>query len=587
MHLLLLAVLIVMLLVAARMVYNSFRNEAIRAVQSRQHLLAIQTTRGIESDYQSILSVLDLMGQWKGKWGGAAATVPATSPMARIWNLAPLLWDQLQGRASRLFALDPDSMVVLKSFASSDAQAGWSAERIAKQNEAWLRRTLRRAVSPLVMIDNRRVTLVSLRVSGPGGLLLVAVVPVDRIDSQFLSKLGSGPRPLAALLLDDQGGILAFAQPQMLMKQVTSLDDPRLAKMAHRFLQLGRTGDQSFRTPLKIEPVGLQPTITTLYPVQVGGHQWWLAISSSLSYVDEVLGRLFRQIIWWSLFVILSLSALLASSFVTVLRGRFRLERLRHEMLKREVDQAREIQLAWLPARNQTVGRVDIAAVNHPANHISGDFYNWFELDDGRLVVCVGDVTGHGMAAAFLMATTQLLVRTSMLRLKDPGAAMGEINDQLCTQVFNGQFVTLLILVLDLDHKRVTAATGGHYPPLIGGAAGGFRPASIHPQLVLGIEPHLTFPTEEFDLPADACLLLYTDGVLDAQAPDGSRYDQARLEQTMDRDFTDAREMIDDITASLKHFCRGRAPADDLTLVAVRLEKIVARSGGAGAATGQ
>ena len=108
--------------------------------------------------------------------------------------------------------------------------------------------------------------------------------------------------------------------------------------------------------------------------------------------------------------------------------------------------------LATLNTLAQALSRsVDLAAANFPANHISGDFYNWFELPDGRVAVVIGDVTGHGMSAAFLMATTQLLVRTTMQRVTDPAACLEEVNRQLCTLVFNEQFVTLQILVLDPD----------------------------------------------------------------------------------------------------------------------------------------
>src|SRR5438876_1116548 len=93
-----------------------------------------------------------------------------------------------------------------------------------------------------------------------------------------------------------------------------------------------------------------------------------------------------------------------------------------------------------LSSTTRALDRLQIAAINQPATHISGDFYNWFELDDGRIVVTIGDVTGHGMAAAFLMATTQLLVRTIMPRVLDPALCLRQINKQLLMQTFNGQF---------------------------------------------------------------------------------------------------------------------------------------------------
>jgi hypothetical protein len=157
-------------------------------------------------------------------------------------------------------------------------------------------------------------------------------------------------------------------------------------------------------------------------PDQAARKTWWLYIATATSEVDGVLWKMYWRAIIWAGVAIVGMTALLVSTSIVLIRGRVRMERLRHEMLRKELDQARDIQLAWLPeqgisAHAQTI---DLAAVNVPASHISGDFYNWFDLDDGRTVVVIGDVTGHGMAAAFLMATTQLLVRTTMPRVGDP-----------------------------------------------------------------------------------------------------------------------------------------------------------------------
>src|SRR5262249_30578646 len=142
-----------------------------------------------------------------------------------------------------------------------------------------------------------------------------------------------------------------------------------------------------------------------------------------------------------------------------LIRSRVRLERTRHEILTRELEQARQIQLAWLPDLKSVPSGLEVSAANLPASHISGDFYNWFKLpvptgatggrEVEKVAIVIGDVTGHGMAAAFLMATTQLLVRMTLSRYQDPGRCLFEVNRQLCTQGFQGQFVTMLVIVLD------------------------------------------------------------------------------------------------------------------------------------------
>jgi sigma-B regulation protein RsbU (phosphoserine phosphatase) len=176
------------------------------------------------------------------------------------------------------------------------------------------------------------------------------------------------------------------------------------------------------------------------------------------------------------------------------------------------------------------------------------------------------------MSAAFLMATTQLMVRTTMMRIGNPGQCLEEVNAQLCTMVFNGQFVTLLILVLDLKRGELQAAVAGHYPPLIGDSRG-FAPLKMEYQLVLGVEKNVRYPTETYPLKASDCLLLYTDGVLDVFNPQGQRFDHERLLASAAEQTPKSQGMIDHIHAEVDRFRGPQELPDDLTLVAIRVDK--------------
>jgi sigma-B regulation protein RsbU (phosphoserine phosphatase) len=276
-------------------------------------------------------------------------------------------------------------------------------------------------------------------------------------------------------------------------------------------------------------------------------------------------------VIIWASFLIVAMTAILVSTAVQVIRGRVRMERMQHEILNKDLLQAREIQLNWLPESTHSNRMLDIAAVNTPASHVSGDFYNWFELPDGRIVVAIGDVTGHGMAAAFLMATTQMLIRTTMPRILDPGLCLEEVNRQLCIQVFNGQFVTLELLVLDLENSSVEIATGGHPPPLVS-HGDEFVPLPVDPQLVLGVEPTSRFPTQRFTLPRNASVLLYTDGVIDAQTVTGERFNEEGLAAGLSGHYDSAQSLLDAAIDAINTFRKGRDLNDDLTLVAIQLQ---------------
>jgi sigma-B regulation protein RsbU (phosphoserine phosphatase) len=313
-------------------------------------------------------------------------------------------------------------------------------------------------------------------------------------------------------------------------------------------------------------------------PIKMAGRNWSVMLSSQLSAVDTVVSGIFRKALYASAFVVLAMTAILSSTSIQMIRGRLRLERIRNELLARELTQARKIQLAWLPNADSTVSGVDVAAINEPASHVSGDFYDWFELPDGRTVVTIGDVTGHGMSAAFLMATTQLLIRNTMARLGDPGACLEEVNRQLCSQIFNGQFVTALIVVLDSENGNMSVGTAGHFPPLLSDGER-LQTVEMEAQLVLGVEKNERYQTERFDLPERFVLLLYTDGVIDAQGPGGERFRRQGVERALGEEFESAQEVVDAVVHAIRKFRGGHGLGDDLTLVAIQSEAAAVSSG--------
>ena len=248
----------------------------------------------------------------------------------------------------------------------------------------------------------------------------------------------------------------------------TAIQDPELAASIQRFVTAGEAGSLVVPVAMRVGPVVVPPRILALEPVKgLPGGRWAAIIMSPLSETDAVVSGLFMHAMWWSVFVVVSMTGILVLTSVTMIRGRMKLERMRHDILTRELSEARDIQLAWLPDAAQPPAGLLVAAVNLPANHISGDFYDWFTLEDGRVAMTIGDVTGHGMSAAFLMATTQLLVRNTMGRISDPGQCLGEVNRQLCTQAFRGQFVTMALLVLDPEEGTIEMSAAGHPPPLV------------------------------------------------------------------------------------------------------------------------
>ncbi|MDB5327958.1 MAG: serine/threonine protein phosphatase, partial [Phycisphaerales bacterium] len=230
----------------------------------------------------------------------------------------------------------------------------------------------------------------------------------------------------------------------------------------------------------------------------------------------------------------------------------------------------------WLPAPQFDGPHVTIAAENKPALHISGDFYNWFELPRGeddrshKTVVVIGDVSGHGLPAAFLMATTQLLVRNTMPRLRDPGACLAEINRQLCTLVYNGQFVTMMILVIDHDNAGLEIASAGHHAPLRR-RDGEVECLPIDPQLVVGVDDSVEYQTQRFRTRPGDTFLLFTDGAIEMTNPAGEQFRIERLHQAFATAGDTPRGLVADINRTLETFRGGTDAEDDLTILAAQV----------------
>ena len=558
-HVLLLAIVVAVVVVATRSVYESAREQAIDQALVQQELLARQTGRGIESFYDSILADLDLIKLADQHSGAAADTISQT------------LWDKLQGRVTHLFAYDRATHTVTRRFGDEDEI---SAERLVDASRAWLERVNERDVSGFLPFRDG-LNLAVVPVDGPQRRVLVAVVPLRVVQSQFLTDVNNQDA-MGALLLDEGGKVMANPEGSMIGRSLMDdATDPRVRAIVRQYIGQGKSGTEVFDDTVKVGDTLLNRAITSIRPIELPQKKWWLVISSGLNDVDRIVNTLFRKAVFFGVFVVASVTAILVSTSTQLIRSRARLERVRHELLTKELDQARAIQLAWLPENHSTLRTLDVAAVNQPASHISGDFYNWFELPDGRTAVMIGDVTGHGIAAAFLMSTTQLMVRTILMRVADPGKCLEEVNHHLCVQVFNGQFVTMLIMVIDHQKGEALVASAGHAGPLVSDGES-FQPMPVQAQLVLGVEESMTYPTERFPIAPRSSLLLYTDGVIDVQNPAGERFSEERLQRSLYGKFANAQDLLDAVKHAVNEFRAGAELTDDLTFVAIQYQPAVA-----------
>jgi serine phosphatase RsbU (regulator of sigma subunit) len=564
-HLALLAAVLVVVWFASWELHTRARAQVIQQAQQREELLALQTANGVQSYYTSILSNLDLVTRTEGE-PAAEAVRAATDFQTRSRLVTLILWQQLKDRAVRFFGVDQQTMKVVHNFGDVPLE---SDQDIVAHNLTWLRTLTGPTISEPQKLAGEDVVLLAAPIAR-NARLLVAVVPIKDLDRRFFDSADRFAG-LSVGLIDGRGHVVAASD-----QTFDALADAPDSSMWGQFVRT-EISDPHSGTHMINPPGGgvatIPPSLVSAQPITLPGVHWSVVVRSSLSDLDAILNQLFGRAVIWGIFLIASVVAILGSSATLLIRGRLKMERMQHEMLTRELAQARQIQLAWLPDPAKNDGPFRVAAVNQPASHISGDFYNWFDLPDGRHAIVIGDVTGHGMAAAFLMATTQLLVRAALTRTCDAGKSLEMVNRELCVQAFQGQFVTLLILILDARIRRIDIATAGHPAPMIWNGHG-FVPMKVDAQLLLGVEEEAMYPTQSFAIPAGAALVLYTDGVIEAHAPSGQQFTTEGLQRALAGAQPDPHGIVTCVIDAVREFSAGRDLSDDLTLVAVAMDDV-------------
>jgi serine phosphatase RsbU (regulator of sigma subunit)/PAS domain-containing protein len=191
------------------------------------------------------------------------------------------------------------------------------------------------------------------------------------------------------------------------------------------------------------------------------------------------------------------------------------------------------LQAAVLPASFPTVPGLDVAALYRSASEVAqvgGDFYDLFTLEDGRVAAVIGDVCGKGVAAARHTVRLRYELRTLLEDGRPPGRALTAFNRRVQEEFVSDEYATLLLLVLDPSTGAVSWSSAGHPPPMLTGPTP--RTLAFGGSLPVGLFADATYQTARFTLAPGRCLVLYTDGVIEARNPDGQEFGTDGLEGT-------------------------------------------------------
>jgi serine phosphatase RsbU (regulator of sigma subunit) len=243
------------------------------------------------------------------------------------------------------------------------------------------------------------------------------------------------------------------------------------------------------------------------------------------------------------------------------------------EGLERELELAATMQRSLLPASAPTMSNASLAAACLPAAQVGGDYYDFVPGDDGAFHAVVADVTGHGLGPGLIMAMTRSVLRAELREAPSLPAAFASTNTVMWDDlVATGVFITLFAVRYHPRTRRLTYVNGGHHPALLRHPDGSVDELDCD-GMPLGLLPDPPYEERTEDLEAGALVVIFSDGIVEARAPDGAMYGSARLRELVaSAGSGSAEHLVGSVLGDLDDFRSGTAQDDDVTLVVLRVD---------------
>ena len=255
------------------------------------------------------------------------------------------------------------------------------------------------------------------------------------------------------------------------------------------------------------------------------------------------------------------------SNISAVMEQRLEQERIERERIEQELRVARRIQQASLPKETPTLAGWQVSPFYQPAREVGGDFYDFFELEDGRVGVVVGDATSKGIPAALLAEATSNMLRAvaQALDFTSPGKVLSRVNETLLARIPPNMFVTCFYAILEPESGSLTYANAGHDLPYLhrNGDAEELRARGMP----LGLMPGRGYEEKKTILEAGERALFYSDGLVEAHDPKGEMFGFPRL-RALIAEHAEERSLGNLLLEELYSFVgEGWEQEDDITLL--------------------
>ena len=242
------------------------------------------------------------------------------------------------------------------------------------------------------------------------------------------------------------------------------------------------------------------------------------------------------------------------------------------ERLHRELELSRLIQTEMLPRDPLRLGTAEIMGLSLPAREVGGDFFNYFALQDGRLALLVGDVSGKGVSAALLMANVQATLRARLPLETDLAQLADGLDREIDAKTPHSVYLTLFLGILDMERSELRYVNAGHNPQFVLRQRGGIERLSSTGMPIALYAGH-GYQESAIEIGKGDLLFFYTDGLVETESEPGEMFGAERLEQLLAVEHEQRIDtVLERVDQAVRNF-RGRAePFDDATMMALRID---------------
>lgn len=247
-----------------------------------------------------------------------------------------------------------------------------------------------------------------------------------------------------------------------------------------------------------------------------------------------------------------------------------------NERVRRELEIATEIQQSIFPEHPPEVRGLEIEAKSVPAKEVGGDYYDFISVPSRDQVgLIIADASGKGLPGTLYMTRSRSVFRVISSEEVHPGKILSRSNSYIAADASSGKgmFITVLYLLFDEKKKQMTCASAGHYPPLWFKAKEKAFVEITAGGVPVGILPEQTYREETIQLAPNDLLVMYTDGVTEARAENGSMFGVERIKRLVEQNSAlSAKELFLKIQDGIKEFIGQAPPFDDMTLIVIRVD---------------